>query len=441
MHEHHDRMRPIAFGLDDPAVHLLSLVVRVAPIVERPAGRRRLAEDPDRLVATVVQDPSSVDTVGVPEPDRPVGTNARVGDGAGRCLDPRGGRRGDVVAEEFVATVVRVAEQQRRRVRPPIQGGHVPWERALEVRPRPRREVPNRRPLAVLLVADHCEAMVPVDRRPGRPEHAPRAIAAVRDRAARPGVDDPERGMQQVAVLRVLQREQRAVRRETGSITGVVPVAGDPEPLGAPRDLLRRTTIDRYEDREAAVAICDRDGGDPRPERHPVVPSDRQAFEERLGAAPFERLPQPPPGLITRVFLPEQDLIAVEARAALRHADGVVGDLPTLVRRDVPAVDLPYAGLVRCEDGPVGGAPGPMREVHLRSSEPTLPQRHVGHRDRLPGTGPTTSADEGWPRRERRGHPRPHLVLIGFGGSGVRFGLQATPGSNTCGSWRPSFTS
>ena len=212
--------------------------------------------------------------------------------------------------------------------------------------------------------------------------------------------------MQHVAVLRVLQREQRTVRRETGAVTGVLPVAGDPDPLGAPGDLLRRTTIDRYEDREGAVAICDRDGGDPRAERHPVVPSDRQAFEERLGAAPLEGLPQPAPGLITGVFLPEQDLIAVEARVALGHADGMIGDLPALARRDVPAVNLPHARLVRCEDGPVGGAPGPVREVHLRSSEPTLPQRHVGHRDRLPGTGPTTSADEGWPRRERRGHPQ-----------------------------------
>ena len=272
-----------------------------------------------------------------------------------------------------MATVVPVAEQQRRRVRPPIHGGHVPRKRAVEVRPRPGREVPDRRALTVLLVVDHREALIPLDRRPGGCEHARRAIPPLPDHAARPGVDDPERGMQHVAVLRVLQGEQRAVRREAGAVTGVVPVAGDPDPLGAPGDLLRRTTIDRYEDRETSVAICDRDGGDPRTERHPVVPSDRQAFEERLGAAPFEGLPQPPPGLITGVFLPEQDLIAVEARVALGHADGVVGDLPAFARRDVPTVNLPHAGLVRCEDGPVGGAPGPEREVHLRSAEPTLP--------------------------------------------------------------------
>ena len=71
--------------------------------------------------------------------------------------------------------------------------------------------------------------------------------------------------MQHIAVLRVLQGEQRTVRRETGAVTGVVPVAGDPDPLGAPGDLLRRTTIDRYEDRETSVAICETAANAARP--------------------------------------------------------------------------------------------------------------------------------------------------------------------------------
>ena len=34
-----------------------------------------------------------------------------------------------------------------------------------------------------------------------------------------------------------------------------------------------------------------------------------------------------------------------------------------------------------------------------------------------------------------------HFVRFGFGGSGVRFGLQKDPGFASCGFWMPSFTS
>src|SRR5262245_56920295 len=46
------------------------------------------------------------------------------------------------------------------------------------------------------------------------------------------------------------------------------------------------------------------------------------------------------------------------------------------------------------------------------------------------------------PDAERRGQPgAAYLSLFGCGGRGVLFGLQAMPGLNTCGSWRPSLLS
>ena len=166
------------------------------------------------------------------------------------------------------------------------------------------------------------------DGRPRGGDDGARAVAALPDHLARAGIDDPDGRVRDVAVLGVLEGEQRAVGRERGELARGPVRAGEPEPLGAPRDLLGGRSAERHVDREP-VAVADRHGHQPRRLRHALGPPDRHALEERLLTASLQRLAA---SARSRRRCPPARTPPRRRRrgVALQHADRVVRDLARL---------------------------------------------------------------------------------------------------------------
>ena len=135
--------------------------------------------------------------------------------------------------------------------------------------------------------------------------------------------------MQVVAVLGVLECEQRAVGRERSEVVAAVVGAAERDRLGAAPDLLRRLAVGRDEDREP-VRVADAGGDEPWRLREPLVPAQRDAWQEGIGVAARERLGVPLAGLAAGLVLPVQDASSVERERARDHADRMVGDLAAI---------------------------------------------------------------------------------------------------------------
>ena len=83
---------------------------------------------------------------------------------------------------------------------------------------RPVRGLPDRRrPLAPPLVADR-EAIVAGNRRPGEGHQLRPGILELADDGARPGVEDAQGGVDEVAVLAVFDRDERLVGVQPGEL-------------------------------------------------------------------------------------------------------------------------------------------------------------------------------------------------------------------------------
>ena len=180
--------------------------------------------------------------------------------------------------------------------------------------------------------------------------------------------------MDEVAVLRVLEAEQRPVRREGAAEEAGLVRAPEAKGLGRAVELARGCAVERHVHREP-VAVADAGDDDSRRLREALVPAVRDALEERSRLAARERLDEPLPGLVAGLVLEPEDALAVERRRAVEQADGVVRDLPARVVREIPRVHLPHAGLVRRVHDPVGGVRRPLREEPERRAEASLPGR------------------------------------------------------------------
>ena len=376
MDEQHHRMRAVPLGFHDPAVHLLPAVVREAPLMERPTQRGRLAGDRDRRPAPVVKHAGGLHAVGVHEPHRPVGSYARPADRPRRGRESRRRSRPEVEAVQLLAALERVPQEHGGGIGPPVVDRHVAGKIHRQVGPRPGGEVPDRGALAIAGLVRGGQPTIAGGRGPRGRHHRGGSVSAFAEDRAGPGLDDPQRGVRDVAVLRMLQREERAVRRQPGG-SAALERAGDRQPFGAPRDLLRGFPLERHEDREPAVALAHTQAHDARRLREALAPPHRDPVEERDGAPTVERLHEPSPGLVAGVLLPEQHRGAVDRGLSRRHAHRVLGDATPIAGGDVPRVHLPDAGLVRGVDGSVGGGRRPSGQRHPRSAEPSLPHGHV----------------------------------------------------------------
>src|SRR6185369_14321935 len=194
--------------------------------------------------------------------------------------------------------------------------GHV----EVEVAELTRREVPDRGALTVLGLVGDGEPLVAGNRRPGGGDHRRGAVAAFRGDGPAPRLHDPERGVHQVAMLGVLDRQERSVGRQPGEVAPML-IAGEAQPLRRVRDRAHPLAVDRGVDPERAVLGADARGHDAVALGEAAVPAARYTVEEWLRAAALERLREPRAGLVARVLLPEGDLGTVGREGTLAHAD------------------------------------------------------------------------------------------------------------------------
>ena len=207
---------------------------------------------------------------------------------------------------------------------------------------------------------------------------------ALADGAARPRVDDPERGMAASPCSACCMREQGSVRRETGAITHVIPVAGDPDPLSARAISFAWPPSIDTKTAEAAVAIRDRDGGDPgRAPRRSFHPTGR----------PSKTAPEPPPSKACVNQRPAiagscQNSTSAPSRASAYHGSRRRDDRRRVRRSPVATSQLWTCHTPDSFDAKTVGRARSWTSAEGSSlaRERTLPQRHLGHRDRLPGT-------------------------------------------------------
>src|SRR6185369_7523374 len=194
--------------LDQPAMHALALLVRELPGHERPARRWRLGRDQNGLVPTHLVDDAGLLAALQAVPDVTVRPDARA---AHAPLEARQGfelpgREGVLV--QVVPAVAELEQQERAPVGPPVGdlGEAIPGER--DVRDLAGLDVPDRRrTLAAALMADG-EAGIAGNRRPTERAQRLAVVVELGLHLAGTGIDDPQRRMDRVAVLGVLEAEE-----------------------------------------------------------------------------------------------------------------------------------------------------------------------------------------------------------------------------------------
>ena len=234
---------PVALRPHEEPVDALAVGVLEPPRLERPAlgrrgslgleqRRRRADREQRRRVLAVV------DAV----PDLAVGPDGRRRDRAGLGVE-QGDRAGrEVVAVEVVPAVDELEQEQRRAVRPPVDGLDRPGQLERQVGHLAGASVPDRRtPLAGPLVGDR-DPRVAGQRREREPGQLQALVAQLGDGRAGDGVDRPQRRVEHVAVLHDLEDGERLVARQRAPVDRArqAPAAREPHGLGVlvdpPRD-------------------------------------------------------------------------------------------------------------------------------------------------------------------------------------------------------------
>ncbi len=222
-------------------MHLLSVGVREVPGLVRLAVGRLAVAKAEHLGAGVVEHEPSTMTELVQEPDLPVGPDASLPDETRLIEHHLVFAGGHVVAEEPVAALTSVDQQQSRAVRPPVGDEYRALGVQLEILPLARREIPDRGPfVAGTLVLDG----EPLGRRgrrptPGLERHALVELLAERRPGAR--IEHTQGRVQQIAVLRVLDAEECPIGREAAEEEATLAGAADSNRLRRPVDLPRRS--------------------------------------------------------------------------------------------------------------------------------------------------------------------------------------------------------
>ena len=228
-----------------------------------------------------------------------------------------------LVAVEAAAPFEGVHQQERVAVGPPVSDSGRSLQSDIEVRALAGREVPDAGAIVALPLVREREPCVTGDRRPAlRVERQP-LVEEVSDDRAGPRIDDPQRRMDQVAVLGVLVTEQRTVARQRAAQEAAVVVPTEPHGVAGAMELMRASAVERYVDGEA-VSIGGRRDDDSRSLREALVPAVRDAVEERSRLASEERLREPLAGLVAGLVLEPEHAFAVEARNRVDQPDWMV---------------------------------------------------------------------------------------------------------------------
>ena len=372
-HQHRERASRVV-RRDEEAVHALPVWVLEVPRLVRPRRRRALAERDD-LGARVVEDEPLPLALLVERTTRarPVGhapsrcSRARSRSGVSSPSRRRSGRGTTGPRAMFASRSAEPSGHQSAAETSPSRSS-----RSRSKSPVSRFQIAGPRVAVALVVAR--ETLIAGHGRPAASGERHPLVELLADRFARARVDDAERWVDEVAVLGVLEAEQRAVRGERPAEKSPRLDAPEPHRVIGAVDRLCRAAVDRHVDGEA-LAIGDRRDDDPRCLREPFVPAVRHAVEEQRRLASVERLHVPAAGLVAALVLEPENAVAVERRDGVDETDGMVGHLPARAGLGVERVDLPDARLVRDVDGVYAERPATTPGDTRRERESAVPMR------------------------------------------------------------------
>ncbi len=180
---------------------------------------------------------------------------------------------------------------------------------------------------------------------------------------------DAQRGVHRVAVLRVLDGDQRTVVREVAD-AGRLAVPVDQRGLvtGA-GEVDRRTVLVRGAAHHRRSAVAG--------QGHPCRIGRFEARYRRFVGAALEGLAAPDAELVAVLVVEPPDPLPVRGEHTVRRAVRPVRDLALLARRTVPGVQLIRPRRVRHEQGTVGCVLRPVGQGHAGRPEALLPVRCV----------------------------------------------------------------
>ena len=285
------------------------------------AGRRRIDRQLEYLAATGGSNRRRLDARVSAEPELTVWPEPRLGGWFLRGSPPLRtlpSRR--IHREETIdAAAGVVVHEETSAIGRPSQ-----WDRGplhlihREVHALPRVEVPDRRPLDPRAFLREEEAAGTPRGRPGDRLHPQLRVDLIARGLTGSAVQDPEGLPVDVAVLGVMDADERAVGRETAA--ALRPLAPHPGGLRVPVELARGLVPDGH---EHPIVLVRREPGRDTPvdqgEAH--HPSVVEASEERPGVAAFERRHHPPPALVPDLVVPPHDARSVGDDVRFLRAD------------------------------------------------------------------------------------------------------------------------
>ena len=185
--------------------------------------------------------------------------------------------------------------------------------------------------------------------------------------------------MDEIAVLGMLEAEQRPVRGERTPQEPTFVDAAQADRLRGAVDLARRGAFDGHVDGESvAVAQAGRD--DARRLRQTFAPAVRNAIEKHARVAPAEGLHEPAPGLVAALVLEPDHALPVERGCAVHDTHRVIGDCAA-ARRCPHSTRAPArhrTGSTRRRLDREPAAPTPGRTRRARESAAPRVRRSLG---------------------------------------------------------------
>ena len=343
------------------------------PRLVRAAFDRLLVAELQRLGAAVVANDALPSSLLVKKPHASVRPHACIGNDAWLRRNRSLFSGLQLVTKQLIPALVQSLQEQGRAIRPPALDGDVPRKLELEIVTLARFEVPEcGTQLPFTFVLDHEDLLA----RNGRPALRSQCKSMIRLFAhGRSGarVDHAQRGVDQVAVLRVLEAEQRAVGRQPALAEAATVPVSDMQRFVRAVKLGRRAAC-HGDVNGKAVTVAEPERDDTRRLRQAFVPPVRNGREEGSRLAACEGLREPAAGLVAGVVCEPEDLTAIERRGAVRHPDRLGCDLAPLASCRVPREHLPDACLVRCVDTTIRRVGRPGWKERDRRAEAALPE-------------------------------------------------------------------
>ena len=223
-----------------------------------------------------------------------------------------------------------VTDEERGRVRPPLDREDGSRKVDLEVGAFPGADVPDGRPLEGTQLARERQPLVSRDRRPSVRFEVRPGIDEVAPHGSRAGVEDAKRQMQDVAPLGVPDAHERPVRGETARLR--IRAADPARERCGPEEAWILAFVD---DVDPIVALyLHADGGPDRVEREPREPPVREIRQDGFGDAAGRRPDQPAP-LVAGPIAPPGEAAIGERPDPLVHADGFVAQLLPRFRAEI----------------------------------------------------------------------------------------------------------